>query len=100
MTPQERAALDALLSAELMASLLSGVPSGPAALTQWEGQQQELWAKARALRASRQPPDPVKELVRLLKRYREETPLGHQPHMIAGEVDAAIAALEARKDKL
>ena len=27
----------------------------------------------------------------LLRRYRNETPLGHQPHMIAQEVDAALA---------
>lgn len=27
----------------------------------------------------------------LLRRYRTETPLGHQPHMIAHEVDAALA---------
>lgn len=26
----------------------------------------------------------------LLTRYRNETPLGHQPHMIAHEVDAAL----------
>lgn len=26
----------------------------------------------------------------LLARYRNETPLGHQPHMIAHEVDAAL----------
>jgi len=31
------------------------------------------------------------ELVGVLKRYRDETPLGHQPHMIAGEVDAILA---------
>ena len=30
----------------------------------------------------------------LLKRYRTETPLGHQPHMIAEQADAAIAAAE------
>ena len=30
------------------------------------------------------------ELVWLLKRYRTQIPLGHQPHMIAAEVDAAI----------
>jgi hypothetical protein len=35
------------------------------------------------------------ELVRLLRRYRTETPLGHQPHMIAHEVDAALAAFAA-----
>lgn len=26
----------------------------------------------------------------LLRRYRDETPLGHQPHMIAGEVDDVL----------
>ena len=26
----------------------------------------------------------------LLKRYRTETPLGHQPHMIAHEVDEVL----------
>ena len=31
------------------------------------------------------------ERLRLVKRYRAETPLGHQPHMIAHEADAAIA---------
>ena len=31
-------------------------------------------------------------LVALLARYRNETPLGHQPHMIAHEVDAALLA--------
>jgi hypothetical protein len=31
------------------------------------------------------------ELLRLVQRYRRETPLGHQPHMIAHQADAAIA---------
>ena len=31
------------------------------------------------------------ELLALLRRYRNETPLGHQPHMIAHEVDALLA---------
>ena len=31
------------------------------------------------------------ELVSLLIRYRKETPLGNQPHMIAHLADAAIA---------
>lgn len=35
------------------------------------------------------------ELIALLKRYRNETPLGHQPHMIAGQVDEALARFEA-----
>ena len=30
------------------------------------------------------------ELKRLLARYRDETPLGHQPHMIAHQADAAL----------
>ena len=34
------------------------------------------------------------ELRRLLTRYRNETPLGHQPHMIAHEADKVLAALE------
>ena len=31
------------------------------------------------------------ELVALLTRYRNETPLGHQPHMIAHLVDEALS---------
>jgi hypothetical protein len=31
------------------------------------------------------------ELLALVKRYRAGTPLGHQPHMIADEADAALA---------
>ena len=33
-------------------------------------------------------------MLALLRRYRTETPLGHQPHMIAEQADAAIAAAE------
>ena len=36
-------------------------------------------------------------IVKLLKRYRKETPLGHQPHMISLEADEAIEAYEAAK---
>lgn len=32
------------------------------------------------------------ELRRLLARYRDETPLGHQPHMIAHQADEALKA--------
>lgn len=40
----------------------------------------------------------IRKLSALLRRYRDETPLGHQPHMIAAEVDAALAtATEGRK---
>lgn len=38
-------------------------------------------------------PDAVGRAVELLRRYRNETPLGHQPHMIADEADAALAQL-------
>jgi len=31
-----------------------------------------------------------KVLVELVKRYRTETPLGNQPHMITGEADEAL----------
>ena len=34
----------------------------------------------------------MEALVEVVKRYRNETPLGHQPHMIAHEVDALLAA--------
>lgn len=33
-------------------------------------------------------------LLSLVKRYRNETPLGHQPHMIAIEADVLIAKCE------
>ena len=32
------------------------------------------------------------ELRRLLARYRDETPLGHQPHMISHQADEALKA--------
>ena len=32
----------------------------------------------------------IGRLRQLLARYRDETPLGHQPHMIAHEADAAL----------
>lgn len=35
------------------------------------------------------------ECEQLLSRYLKETPLGHQPHMIAHEADAAIKAATA-----
>lgn len=35
------------------------------------------------------------KLLALVKRYRKETPLGHQPHMIAHLADEAIAEAEA-----
>jgi hypothetical protein len=34
------------------------------------------------------------ELLALLERYRNETPVGHQPHMICHVVDAAIAKVK------
>jgi hypothetical protein len=35
------------------------------------------------------------DAVRLLKRYREETPPGHSPHMICQEVDRVLAMIAA-----
>lgn len=32
----------------------------------------------------------------VIERYRNETPLGHQPHMIAHEADAALASLREK----
>ncbi len=34
------------------------------------------------------------ELLTLLERYRNETPVGHQPHMICHVVDDAIARIK------
>ncbi len=39
----------------------------------------------------------IAELVCLLKRYRTETPIGHQPHMICHVVDSVIAKYEVKK---
>ena len=35
----------------------------------------------------------LQQAAKLLERYRNETPLGHQPHMIAAEADATLTAL-------
>lgn len=35
------------------------------------------------------------EALRLLRRYRTETPLGHQPHMIAHEADAVLRTADS-----
>jgi len=37
------------------------------------------------------------ELLALVIRYRTETPLGHQPHMIAHLADAAISSVKGKK---
>ena len=34
-------------------------------------------------------------LLALIKRYRKETPIGNQPHMIAHQADEAISAIES-----
>jgi hypothetical protein len=34
--------------------------------------------------------DEIEKLHKLLARYRDETPLGHQPHMIAHEADELL----------
>lgn len=44
------------------------------------------------------PPEISHEAIRLLLRYRLETPLGNQPHMIAHEVDEFILAVRPKID--
>ena len=34
--------------------------------------------------------DRIEKLEAALRRYRDETPLGHQPHMIAHEIDTLL----------
>jgi hypothetical protein len=59
-----------------------------------------LAARADALAtANKAQHDALKEAARLLRRYRAETPLGHQPHMIAHEADAAIARAAALSER-
>lgn len=40
----------------------------------------------------------IEEMARLLTRYLKETPLGHQPHMIAHEVEDVLQKYHERKD--
>ncbi|WP_147127782.1 hypothetical protein [Shimia ponticola] len=40
--------------------------------------------------ATRQAADEIELLRGLLARYRDQTPIGHQPHMIVSEVDQAL----------
>jgi hypothetical protein len=40
-----------------------------------------------------------RELAETLRRYRNEVPLGHQPHMLAYEVDAILARIDSEKAK-
>jgi hypothetical protein len=42
------------------------------------------------LRECREAADRIEKLEAALRRYRNETPLGHQPHMIAHEVDMLL----------
>jgi hypothetical protein len=36
----------------------------------------------------------VQVLQKIVKEYREKTPLGHQPHMLASRADATLAQTE------
>ena len=40
--------------------------------------------------------DLLEEAVGLVREYRDKTPLGHQPHMIAGRADAFLSKVEER----
>jgi hypothetical protein len=50
----------------------------------------ETYAAAREAAARQEERETVAELRRLLARYSDETPLGHQPHMIAHLADKAL----------
>lgn len=50
-----------------------------------DGFDEDAWAKDLTSAAAE-----IERLRTLLARYRDETPLGHQPHMIAHEVARAL----------
>lgn len=51
----------------------------------------ELCDENDLLRAERDTArEALRKVTTLLRRYRTETPIGHQPHMIAHEVDAVL----------
>lgn len=56
----------------------------------WTSTEAEAYAAAREAAARQAERETVAELRRLLARYRDETPLGHQPHMIAHLADKAL----------
>lgn len=56
----------------------------PCGLCQMRAEIDRLWAVNETLR-------------KLVRRYRDETPLGHQPHMIAHQVDATLGAYEPKE---
>lgn len=62
----------------------------------WEGTVREVFSVMVA--AAPVSPDSalLKEAVGLLKEYRDKTPLGHQPHMIAARADAFLSKVEER----
>lgn len=78
-----------LLQAEIEA-LRAEVEKLRADRDSWEQQASDRVADwhAEHLRAER--------LAEALRRYRNEVPLGHQPHMLAHEVDALLRDQEAR----
>jgi hypothetical protein len=61
----------------------------------------ELLSDVRAVEAElAEKSDEIARLTTLLARYRNETPLGHQPHMIAHEADAVLDAAFRRSVKV
>jgi hypothetical protein len=84
---QGELAIERAKVAELELEVISAKPTVSHALYQRD----EAYSECKRLREQRD------QLTKLLIRYRNDTPLGHQPHMIAAEVDAALAALEVIK---
>jgi alkylation response protein AidB-like acyl-CoA dehydrogenase len=76
----------------LVDAILTDIAARATGRTRYEGQppreDEALAEEIATLRAENA------RLRALLLRYRAETPLGHQPHMIAHEVDAALAPQE------
>ncbi len=64
--------------------------ANPADFRYWEGRYRDEKARAHAADSS------LSEAVKFLDRYLNETPLGHQPHMIAHEVETFLSAIRSR----
>ena len=57
--------------------------------SEWDSLRQEVM-DACVIQSPRMLRTEVRRLKALLARYRDETPIGHQPHMIAHQTDEAL----------
>lgn len=79
-------------SAELAAAIAERDEAKADALQQFRNCVTERGLRESAERTAEQLRSELASARALLTRYRNETPLGHQPHMIAHEVDELLAA--------